>query len=366
MKKNFYLCFILIVVAIFGFFKTTKVVLAEDIRVTFDFNTERIENFLPNIITDKLQNINVTCKYGDKVSSPEIYQSVLRYYDYVWTVEGNEVQVDEYVISENVVFKIEWSPIEYNVIYNYLTNNELEEIKNLKMQDVYSIEKPIHYYKPSRPYYAFVDWYSSANFEGIPQLFTDKYTFGDKYLYAKWIPIEYNIDYNTDAYNVNNPSSYNFESPTYVLEDPEKEGHIFKGWFLDKNFAYQITEISQGSHGDLELYPKWELEEYLITYILPNGDKQILMTKYGETAPKPNISKSIFQVATYSTSLKNITDDTIIYVQLVNIWYVYLIALFIVAVLILCIILYKKNKSKNLHKLRYIYQSNLKNTKRKR
>lgn len=57
-----------------------------------------------------------------------------------------------------------------------------------------------------------------------------------------------------------NPESYTASSETIVLQAPAREGYVFGGWFKDRKFKNQVTEIVSGSKGDLILYAKWTLE----------------------------------------------------------------------------------------------------------
>jgi uncharacterized repeat protein (TIGR02543 family) len=276
-------------------------------------------------------------------------------------VDGVVVDLQDYLMTENTTFVARWTPKEYTIYYNYMTETEKGQIENLKLTDKYSVESPVVYYRPNRPHYAFIDWYLSPAFrESEIAIYTDAYAIGDKVLYAKFTPIEYYITYHTDASNKNNPFSYNFESPNYELEAPVKEGHIFRGWYLDENCTYEYDTIAQGSYGDLDLYPLWELEKYNVTYIMPNGETQVITTEYGKTATGPKNYNSIFELVLYDGDRVNITDDVEIPVRYVNIWYLYVIAMVIIISVILAIILGTIKKRKQLHKLRYIYHSNYK------
>ena len=113
------------------------------------------------------------------------------------------------------------------------------------------------------------------------------------------------------------------------------------------------------------MYPLWELETYKVTYILPDGEKEIVTVEYGKDAEKPTVKSGLFQVLSYSTSPSNITGDTEIVVKFVNIWYVYVLGILLISGLTVWIVLAVKNRNKKMHKLRLIYQSNVKSTKRK-
>ena len=97
-------------------------------------------------------------------------------------------------------------------------------------------------------------------------------TTGNITLYAKWVKEgHYTITYvNVEGATNENPASYNVETGTITLKDPVKPGYTFGGWYKDGEFTTQVTEIPQGSTGNITFYAKW-LENYTITYALDGG-----------------------------------------------------------------------------------------------
>jgi uncharacterized repeat protein (TIGR02543 family) len=51
------------------------------------------------------------------------------------------------------------------------------------------------------------------------------------------------------------------------LEPPNKEEHIFDGWYIDLNYSIGINSISSGSVGDLVVYAKW-IAFYKVNFII--------------------------------------------------------------------------------------------------
>lgn len=79
-------------------------------------------------------------------------------------------------------------------------------------------------------------------------------------LYAKHVPIVYDITYNLDGgTNGANPATYTIETATITLADATKEGFTFLGWFSDAELTTEVTEIPLGSTGDVALYAGWEV-----------------------------------------------------------------------------------------------------------
>jgi len=134
---------------------------------------------------------------------------------------------------------------------------------------------------PAKNGYEFGGWYANEEL-------TRKYTFStmpaeDITLYAKWDIVTYDIVYNLDGGKfVDNTyaKTYRIDSEDIILKTPTKLGYKFDGWYTDENCTEIITEITKGSYGDLELFAKWTVIEYTITYITPDGTINNNITTY--------------------------------------------------------------------------------------
>ena len=117
---------------------------------------------------------------------------------------------------------------------------------------------------PAREGYDFAGWKPA-----LPEKYPEKNT---EYT-AEWVTEgDYTITYvNVDGATNENPESYNVETETITLKDPAKAGYTFDGWYKDGEFTDEITEIPQGTTGDITLYAKWEPVNYTITYELDSG-----------------------------------------------------------------------------------------------
>ena len=110
---------------------------------------------------------------------------------------------------------------------------------------------------PTKDKYDFKGWYKDGEFTTQVTEITQGST-GNITLYAKWLEnytITYELYGGTNA--PENPAGYNVETGTITLKDPVKPGYTFGGWYKDGEFTTQVTEIPQGSTGDITLYAKW-------------------------------------------------------------------------------------------------------------
>lgn len=367
MKKRlrciFVLCLsVLALVVLFNY--NGMVVRAESTQysVTFDFDKNRVLKYITDEggkISSSLKSTRMVVGYGAHAVEPaQPSSAVLQSYTYSWTVNGVEVDVDNYAITQDTTFVAKWTPRSYKVYFRF--GGVESEVVNKIDSIAFTIESPrIVLYTPIRPNYAFRGWYETPNDSGTMQmLYISPKSVGDKILYAKFSPIEYYIEYNTSATH-NNPRGYNVEDGDISLESPSLYGHIFKGWYLDKQFKTPISTIDCSEGGNINLYAKWELETYNVTYVLPSGDTSVVEVEYGTTAQLPKMQKSIFEVVKTDKSRDNITEDTTIKIEIVNIWYVYVIVLVALGGGITLAILLKKKRENAHNNLRNIYYSNL-------
>ena len=328
--------------------------------VTFDFNIDRIKGYIPSNNTQLISSFktySIEVQNANTAVDIKDHYGINLYYTYVWTVEGKAVNLNSYSILKDTTFVAVWTPVEYKVKFTFPSSEAKSQVTNLQSEIKFTIESDrIDFYRPIRPHYAFDGWYMAGDM--TEWLYLPAGSVGDKILVARFTPVTYSINYNTEPSGVLTSRTYDVEDRDISLVEATKKGHIFHGWFLDKDFKNPITKIDCSKGGNITLYPKWELEKYNVTYILPDGTEQLVEAEYGKTAERPTVEKNFLQIIITDVSRKNITEDTVIHVKLVNIWWVYLIGLILI-VAIITLIIYKAIKKKTNHKtLRTFYHSN--------
>lgn len=286
-------------------------------------------------------------------------------YTLSWTVNGVEKNIEEYRIYSNTTFVAKWTPREFVITFNCMGSSDYPVDQNIDpfryTIDTLNGDYNVAYrFRPSRASYSFGGWFKDTSFSDISQVFEIGLSdLGSYTLYAKWIPDEYRINYNTTGENTKNPTSYNVEEGSITLYEPALEGHIFKGWYLDEKLTIPVSEIDCSWARNINVYPEWELKTYKVTYILPDGTRTQVECEYGKTAKLPTeLKKSIFEVVKTDVSRNNIKGDTRITITLVNIWWVYLIGLVVLVGIVLLIVLIKKKRERAFNRMRKTYQSN--------
>ena len=106
---------------------------------------------------------------------------------------------------------------------------------------------------PAREGYDFAGWNPP-----LPEKYPEKDTEYTAVWVKEW---DYTITYvNVDGATNENPAGYNVETETITLKDPVKTGYAFDGWYKTEDFTGEaVTEITQGSTGNITLYAKWIL-----------------------------------------------------------------------------------------------------------
>lgn len=286
--------------------------------VTFDYSMENITtNYgadIRNIQNKSIDVVDGKCATNPLSAEERGNLSIIKSgYSLSWVLldGGDEISIDDpfaYNIYSNTTFRAKWTPITFTItlIYNdnsiYPAQNKYDSI-TYTVEEKQNINFTYGKYIPTREHYKFVSWCNSPSLRDSDlYMYTPAGSSGDFTLYARWSVIQYQIDYHTDADNSRNPSGYSVEDGDITLYAPSKEGHIFKGWYSDSTYTNKIEKISSGTSGKINLYPKWELEKYKVTYILPDGTRTSVMCEYGKKASLPSeLEKSIFEVVKTST-----------------------------------------------------------------
>lgn len=195
-----------------------------------------------------------------------------------------------------------WELTDYRLSYE-IGDGAVNHVNNPESYQINS--NTVTFESPTKVGYEFQGWYLDESYK-MPVTELQTGSFGNKILYAKWTPIKYQISYVLDGGNNDgkNPKTYDITSKTMVLKNASKSGYTFQGWFTDSNYENQITEITQGSTGNLELFAKWKLEEYTITY---KGIEQ----------EDEELNPAVFDVETETIRLKSPSKDNYVFIG----WY---------------------------------------------
>jgi uncharacterized repeat protein (TIGR02543 family) len=176
----------------------------------------------------------------------------------------------------NLLITANWRPKVFNFSFdlNHQSNDSLYPITLTFGTPLAGIETSL-----TRGGYEFGGWFRDRQLaQGFeitpltPDLGADNSTIE---LFAKWVPLEFNINYvDMIVENNPNPKTYNAETSTIrLITNFNEPGLIFKGFFDNPNFEGDpITSIPSGSFGEINLYANFEKEKFDLT-IVDNGEE---------------------------------------------------------------------------------------------
>ena len=167
-------------------------------------------------------------------------------------------------ISSDITLKPKWEAGDHTVTLDPNGGKVSENTITVTYDKEFTLPTPT-----AKEHYTFLGWYNGEKkYESGIWKQTESLT-----LTAKWEPVSYTVTYHlSDGTNAPmNPEAFTVESANISLEDPERQGYSFLGWYTDSAYSTPITEIAAGSHGNLELYAKWEIVTYTVTYDLVGG-----------------------------------------------------------------------------------------------
>ncbi|MBO5090868.1 MAG: leucine-rich repeat protein [Clostridia bacterium] len=213
-----------------------------------------------------------------------------------WSVNNSQIEFP-YQVKKDEIVVANWSVISYTIEYelNNGTNND-ENVSN------YTIEQTVELKNPTRDYYRFDGWYESENLEGASVSKIARGTTGNKTFYAKWTPIQYEIEYKLNG-GTNNEStvfSYNTEQET-TLKNPTRAGYAFLGWFTNENFEDSAVEkIVLGSGGNKKFYAKWQACENKLVFDGNGSTSGSMIDMIIDTDEMKTLSNNTFEKAGYT------------------------------------------------------------------
>lgn len=193
----------------------------------------------------------------------------------------NNTQFYNYqAICSDMILLAHWAENHYNIAFENGFDNDkiMPDIKDI----AYNTEVILPNNSFIKEHYFFNGWTNGTicykNNDKVKSLCAENN--GTVVLKCLWSPVKYNIQYFLDG---GDNSSDNID--TYTVNDtfqfcaPEKTGFTFCGFYTDILFVKQIKEIDKGSFGDIELYAKWQINSYTVSFETKGGE-EILPVKY--------------------------------------------------------------------------------------
>lgn len=163
-----------------------------------------------------------------------------------------------------------WEKNVYDITY-VMNGGEIPE--NAPSTFSYGDEE-VHLKAPKRENYVFIGWKDSEEASPVKKYVIQSDLDKDLTLEAVWTPEEYYISYYLEGGKLkdgkSNSSSYTVESEDFILNVPERDYYVFKGW---KEYGQHDSEAAKeykvvaSEARDLILVAVWEPVVYSISYV---------------------------------------------------------------------------------------------------
>jgi uncharacterized repeat protein (TIGR02543 family)/LPXTG-motif cell wall-anchored protein len=178
-------------------------------------------------------------------------------------------------VTATVTYTAQWAPTVYDI--TYVLNGGNNSLSN-PVTYTYGVGVTSFADATGKTGYTFAGWYDDAT-AGNPVTTISTTETGNKTLYARWTPNEYDIVYHLDGGTNDsaNPAKYIYDVGVASFEDATKDGYHFLGWYDAAEGGNLITNISSTATGTKDLYAHWD---YTITYELDGGTNGVNPTHY--------------------------------------------------------------------------------------
>ena len=215
------------------------------------------------------------------VNNPEIPIGYTGFYGWYTDAERTvAVTTIPFASNGNVTLYAKFNPITYTVRFNKNNDDASGTMEGQSFTYGEAQNLTTNAFTISQVGYDFAGWSTSTDGDvvytdgqSVINLTTVNDTIID--LYAKWAPIVYHINYTLNGgtmVDVSDVDTYTIESADITLSTPTRTGYTFGGWYDNSELTGNaVTTIPAGSTGDVELWAKWTIATYTITYNLDGG-----------------------------------------------------------------------------------------------
>lgn len=172
-------------------------------------------------------------------------------YDFLgWYINNelvSEIETYTFIVTSDTTLSVRWSEAKtYTVTLDPDGGDVFETTTKVQCDHNYLLVVP------TKIGYEFDGWSDGTDI--IPNSGIWRYD-SDKNLIAVWSIANYVINYNLDGgtNNANNPETHTYFDDV-ILNNPEKEGYQFDGWYLNNT---KIDKIEAGNNEEISLEARW-------------------------------------------------------------------------------------------------------------
>ncbi|MDE6656941.1 MAG: InlB B-repeat-containing protein, partial [Anaeroplasmataceae bacterium] len=207
------------------------------------------------------------------VSLPELAEEGYTFEGWYLDAEFTIKAIENTSISEDVTLYAKWekTPI-YTVTFDSQGGTSVASISVLKGSKLDKLQEP------TKDGYTFKGWYVDKEYTAPWNI--DDSIERDITLYAKWTKVLiYKVSFDSQGGSSVASVSLMEGSKLDKLQEPTKDGYIFKGWYVDKEYT-ALWNIDDIIERDITLYAKWENipKQFKVTFQYVGGGVFTIVT----------------------------------------------------------------------------------------
>ncbi|RAI93586.1 putative repeat protein (TIGR02543 family) [Paenibacillus pabuli] len=229
-------------------------------------------------------------------------------------------------ITTNVTVYAKWSVNAYPVTFESNGGTEVAS-QSISYGKLAALPE-----SPSRKGYTFAGWYTDVQ---LSHAFTFESTAVTEALtlYAKWIPDQYTVTFDTNGGSSIDSLTVDYGSHLSSPAEPTKQGYTFGGWYVDSAFSTLFDFSTTSIVSDTTIYAKWNINTYTVQFE-SNGGTIVndAIVNYDSLVPPstaPTRSGYTFMgwysdpelLSFFDLDTSTITSDTILFAKWSNLVY---------------------------------------------
>ncbi|WDL95644.1 InlB B-repeat-containing protein [Alicyclobacillus sp. ALC3] len=182
-------------------------------------------------------------------------------------------------ITGNVTLYAKWTPQQYTVSFN---SNGGSSVSSESVAYDSTATAPT---APTKTGEVFQGWYTDSTLQN--QFSFGTLITGNITLYAKWIPQQYTVNFNSNGGSQVQYELVPYETDATAPANPTKTGYVFAGWYTDASLQTAFS-FTTPITGNVTLYAKWTPQQYTVSFN-SNGGSSVSSESvaYDSTATAP-------------------------------------------------------------------------------
>lgn len=181
-------------------------------------------------------------------------------------------------VEKDMTLYAKWNPARYTITWDSMGGSEIEPSEVSYKGAISAPQDPV------REGYVFAGWYYEPEYQNLFD-FRTLMPARNFTLYARWTLGEFKVSFETYGGSVIEDVEGKY-GEEFTVDEPNRHGYTFGGWFLDEDFAEEFTEFKIPSR-DTVLYAKWVPVDINVTFVIEPGRNYTATVKYNQRLTEP-------------------------------------------------------------------------------